>query len=58
MKYMYMYIISTPNSGLDIAVSVWEREQGRFRGNTEGARGGTIQLELAIGELRVKELPL
>ena len=28
----------TPNLGLGIAVSVREREQGRFRGSNEGAR--------------------
>lgn len=33
-------IIYTPNLGLRIAVSVREREQGRFRGSTEGAKGG------------------
>ncbi len=35
----YIYIIYTPNLGLEIAVSVREREQGRFRGSIEGARG-------------------
>ncbi len=36
--YIYICIIYTPNLGLQIAVSVREREQGRFRGSTEGAR--------------------
>jgi len=31
--------INTPNLGLGIAVSVREREQGRFRGSTEGVWG-------------------
>ncbi len=35
----YIYIIYTPNLGFEIAVSVREREQGRFRGSNEGARG-------------------
>jgi len=35
----YIYIIYTPNLGLEIAVSVREREQGRFRGSSEGAPG-------------------
>ena len=35
--YIYIYIIYTPNLGLGIAVSVRKREQGRFRGSTEGA---------------------
>ena len=34
-------IIYTPNLGLRIAVSVREREQGRFRGSSEGARGSS-----------------
>jgi len=33
--------INTPNLGLGIAVSVREREQGRFRGSTEEHRGST-----------------
>ena len=37
--YIYIYIIYTPKLGLEITVSVREREQGRFRGSTEGARG-------------------
>ena len=35
----YIYIIYTPNLGLGITAFVREREQGRFRGSTEGARG-------------------
>ena len=38
-KSSYIYIIYTPNLGLGIAVWVRDIEQGRFRGNTEGARG-------------------
>ena len=37
----YIYIIYTPNLELRIAVSVREREQGRFRGSNEGARGSS-----------------
>ena len=37
MFYDYIYIIYTPNLGLGIACFVREREQGRFRGSTEGA---------------------
>jgi len=36
---VYIYIIYTPNLGLEITVSVREREQGRFRGSSEGAVG-------------------
>jgi len=36
---IYIYIIYTPNLGLGIAVPGREREQGRFRASTEGARG-------------------
>ena len=35
----YIYIIYTPNLGSEITVSDEERERGRFRGSTEGARG-------------------
>ena len=35
----YIYIIYTPNLGLEIAVPGQEREQGRFRGSSEGAKG-------------------
>jgi len=34
---IYIYIIYTPNLGLEIAVSGREREQGCFRGSSEGA---------------------
>ena len=37
--YIYIYIIYTPNLGSGIAVFVQEREQGRFKGSSEGARG-------------------
>ena len=37
--YVYIYIIYTPNLGLEIAVFDQEREQGRFRGSIEGATG-------------------
>ena len=37
-----IYIIYTPNLELEIACFVREREQGRFRGSTEGA-GGSIE---------------
>ena len=36
---IYIYIIYTPNLGSRIAVPGREREQGRFRGSSEGARG-------------------
>ena len=38
---VYIYIIHTPNLGFEIAVSVREREQGRFRGSRGGARGSS-----------------
>jgi len=38
---IYIYIIYTPNLGFPIAVPGREREQGRFRGSTEGAREST-----------------
>ena len=41
----YIYIIYTPNLGLRIAVSVREKEQGRFKGITEGARGSKGEQE-------------
>jgi hypothetical protein len=37
----YIYIIYTPNLGLVIALFVHGREQGRFRGSSEGARGSS-----------------
>ena len=36
---IYMYIIYTPNLGLEIAVPGREREQGRFRRSTKGSQG-------------------
>jgi hypothetical protein len=35
---IYIYIIYTPNLGLEVAVFNRVREQGRFRGSSEGAR--------------------
>lgn len=35
----YIYIIYTPNLGFDIAVLGLEREQGRFKGSSGGAKG-------------------
>ena len=35
--YTYTYIIYIPNLGFSIAVFDQEREQGRFRGSSEGA---------------------
>ena len=35
---VYIYIIYTPNLGLRITTFDREREQGRFRGSSEGAR--------------------
>jgi len=35
----YIYFIYTPNLGLDIAVAVREKEQGRSKGSSKGARG-------------------
>ena len=37
----YIYIKYTPNLGLGVAVLDREREQGGFRGSTEGAGGST-----------------
>ena len=48
-SYIYIYIIYTPNLGLRITVFDREREQGRFRGSTEGAWGSTE------GALRAEE---
>ena len=39
--YLYIYYIYTPNLGSEVAVPGREREQGRFRGSTEGAQGST-----------------
>jgi len=46
---IYIYIIYTPNLGLEIAVPGREREQGRFRGSSEGARGSTEGAGGSIG---------
>jgi len=35
---VYIYIIYTPKLGLEIAVSVREKEQGRFKESSKGAR--------------------
>ena len=35
----YIYIIYIPNLGFEIAFLDQEREQGRFRGSSKGARG-------------------
>ena len=35
--YVYIYIIYTPNLGLGITHFVRKREQGRFKGSSEGA---------------------
>ena len=47
--YIYIYIIYTPNLGSEITLFDREREQGRFRGSSEGARGRS---EGAPGEHR------
>ena len=39
--YICIYIIYTLNLGLEIAVLAQEREQGRFKGSSEGAGGST-----------------
>ena len=36
---IYIYIIYTPNFGFKIILFDRKREQGRFRGSSEGARG-------------------
>ena len=41
MLLIYIYIIYTPNLGFEITIPGREREQGRFRGSSEGARGST-----------------
>ena len=45
----YIYIIYTPNLGSAIAV-VHEREQGRFRGSIEGAKGSSEGARGSTGE--------
>ena len=55
---MNIYIICTPNLGLEIAILGLEREQGRFKESIEGARarsGGALgkhegSIEVARGE--------
>ena len=37
-RHLYIYIIYTPNLGLEIAILGREREQGGFRGSSEGTR--------------------
>ena len=37
VNIIYIYIIYTPNLGLEIACFVRESEQGRFRGSVEQA---------------------
>lgn len=39
---IYIYTIYTLNLGLGISNFDQAREQGRFRGSTEGAKGSTI----------------
>ena len=41
MKIKYLYITYTPNLGFELTAFVREREQGRFKGSTEGAGGST-----------------
>lgn len=48
-SHLDIYITYTPNSGLMIAVSVWERGKGRFRGRSEEAEGGRGSTEGARG---------
>jgi len=36
-------LIYTPNLGFRIAFFDWEREQGRFRGSSEGAARGSSE---------------
>ena len=37
--YIYIYIIYTPNLGIEITAFVQEREQGRFKKNIKGVKG-------------------
>lgn len=32
-------VLINPNLGFEVPISNWERERGRFRESTEGARG-------------------
>ena len=45
MRGYYIYIIYTPNLGLEIVVPGQEREQGRFRGSNKGVRGSNKRAE-------------
>ena len=40
--YTHIYLVSSPNLGFEITVSVREREQGRFRGSSKGAVESTL----------------
>ena len=46
--YICIYVIYTPNLGFGIACFDQEREQGRFRGSSEGA-GGAQQVGVSTG---------
>ena len=50
--YVYIYIIYSPNLGLEIAVPGREREQSRFRGSREGAGGSKKGARRSKGEHR------
>ena len=47
-----IYIIYTPNLGLEITVPGWKREQGRFRESSEGARGSNERVEGSTKRVR------
>ena len=48
--YIYIYIIYTPNLGSEITLFDREREQGRFRGSSEGVRESNIgQYKYVVG---------
>ena len=51
-SYVYIYIIYTPNLGLRITIPGLEREQGRFRGSTKGAKGRSGGARGSTGEHR------
>ena len=52
-RRVYICILYTPNLGFEFAVSVREKEQGRFRGSSEGAaRGSTGGARRSTGEHR------
>ena len=44
MSHLHIYIIYTPNLGSETALPERGREQGRFRGCIEGARGSIERL--------------